>query len=148
MKFELKPYEGADPLHFRMSRGEVHGLLGPPEHSWSMRSGNLAESWPDVVVRYEKETQNIIEMEFTSSAKIEYQGINLFEAPEAFLKLVELDGAALKGSGTVVLRRLGISTGDDLGDPTSSDRTVCLFKRGLWDSRIGLLAPYENSDKR
>jgi hypothetical protein len=125
-----------------MSREEVHGLLGAPNSSWSMRSGNIAESWPEVVIRYEKVTQCIIEIEFTSSAQVEYQGIKLFEDPEAFRKIVELDGAALQGTGTVVLPRLGISTGDDLGDPTSSDRTVCLFKRGLWELAIGRLTPY------
>ena len=107
-----------------------------------MRSGNIAESWPEVVIRYEKVTQCIIEMEFKSSAQVVYQGINLFEDSDAFRKIVELDGAAMQGTDTVVLLRLGISMGDDLGDPTSSDRTVCLFKHGLWDSEIGRLTPY------
>ena len=142
MKFDLKPYEGAGPLRFSMSREEVHGLLGLPNRSWSMRSGNIAESWPEVVIRYEKETQRIIEMEFKSCAHVECHDINLFEDSDAFRKLVELDGAALQGTGTVVLLRLGISTGDDLGDPTSSDRTVCLFEHGLWDSAIARLTPY------
>lgn len=142
MKFDLQPYVGAGPLRFSMSREEVHGLLGVPNRSWTMRSGNIAESWPEVVIRYEKETQCIIEMEFKSSAQIEYQGIKLFEDAEAFRELVELDGAALQGTGTVVLPRLGISTGDDLGDPTSADRSVCLFRRGLWDSAIGRLTSY------
>ena len=142
MKFELQPYEGAGPLRFRMTREEVHGLLGAPNRSWSTRCGNVAESWPEVVIRYETEAQCIIEIEFKSTARIEYQGINLFEDSTAFRRIVALDGAALQGTGTVVLLRLGISTGEDLADATSSDRTVCLFKRGLWDSQIGRLTQY------
>jgi hypothetical protein len=53
MKFELQPYEGAGPLRFRMTREEVHGLLGAPNRSWSTRCGNIAESWPEIVIRYE-----------------------------------------------------------------------------------------------
>jgi hypothetical protein len=143
MKFDLRPYDGAGSVHFGMSRAEAHEKLGSPERSWSMRSGNTADSWPDFVIRYDKSSQELVELEFTDTATVEYDGIDLFRDPDAFSKLVNLDGAALKGTGTIILLKLGISMGENLRDPSSSDRTVCLFCRGRWDNAMNRLTPYQ-----
>ena len=143
MKFDLRPYDGAGSIRFGMSRAEVHEKQGSPERSWSMRSGNIAESWSDFVIRYDKKSQELIEVEFKDTATVEYEGIDLFRDPDAFSKLLNLDGAPFKGTGTIILLKLGISMGENLRDPSSSGRTICLFCRGLWDNAMSRLTPLE-----
>ena len=143
MKFDLRPYEGAGCVRFGMIRAEVHEKLGMPEQNWKMRSGNFAEAWSSFVMRYDKTSQELIEMVFTDKATVEYKGINLFLDPDAFAKLVNFDGEALKGTGTIILLKLGISMGENMCDLSSSERTICLFSRGCWDNALSRLKPYQ-----
>ena len=105
-----------------------------------MRSGEIEDRWQDYMVRYSKEDEGVVEIEFKDTAPIEFKGINLFSDPDALRKLVRLDGEALQGTGTIVLLNLGISTWnlDDLASP----RTLCLFCRSRWDDVKHRLTPY------
>jgi hypothetical protein len=140
MKFNLEPYEGAGCIRFGMKRPQLHKLLVAPERSRKMRSGEIEDRWQDYMVRYSQDAEEVVEIEFKDNASVECKGINVFTDPDAFRKLVSLDGEALLGTGTVVLLNLGISTWnlDDLSSP----RSLCLFCRGRWDDIKHRLTPY------
>jgi len=123
-----------------MCRSEVLRLEDAPESTRKKRSGEIEDRWIDRAVRYSKDTEIVVEIEFDDNPDLEFDGFKVFSDPDAFKKLLRIDGGALSSVGTVVLPRLGLSLWNMEG--MSSPRTVCLFCRGRWDHKLSALTPY------
>ena len=139
MKFIIQPYEGSGSIRFGMCRSEVLRLEDAPESTRKMRSGETEDRWKDRAVRYSKDTETVVEIEFDNDADLEFDGFRVFGDPDAFQKLLKIDGDAYSSVGTVVLLRLGLSLWNM--EAMSSPRTVCLFCRGRWDHKLSMLTP-------
>ena len=127
-----------------MTRFEIHLLHGAPKRAGRKPSGETSEYWEDFVVRYHKDTEKLVEIEFYDHASLGYQGLDIYSDVNAFEKLSAFDGNPLIGVGTVVFLKLGLATWNlqDVNGP----RTVCLFCRGRWDNALARLTPL-NSHK-
>lgn len=140
MKFIIQPYEGSGAIRFGMCRSEVLRLENAPESTRKMKSGEIEDRWIDRAVRYSADTEAVVEIEFDDNADLEFDGFRVFGDPNAFQKLLKIDGGALSSVGTVVLLRLGLSLWNM--ESMASPRTVCLFCRGRWDHKLSALTPY------
>ena len=131
--FALKPYNGAGPLRFGMTRHEVVASMGQPHLVVTNRLGQSELRYPDCAVILSAVELGVVEIMFYPTAKLLVQGIDVFADPMAFEKLLGLDGHPCLCDDTVLLLELGLALNDFRCDLEPSDRQVTAFARGQWD---------------
>ena len=107
--FEIKPYRGAGPLRFGMTQDEVATAAGKPVLVRKTPGGDTEMRYPDYAVRLDAADQALAEIGFTPRGKVVVEGIDVFGDPDAFDRLVQLDGEPLEGAGIIILMKFGLA---------------------------------------
>jgi len=135
VRFEIRPYIGALPIIFGMSRQDVHHLLGLPESSVSIwdRSG-VCEHYAQARYNVGYDNSGVVNHVgfLPGGAELSIQGIPLWtmeDQPDPNATLLALDPKPMECVGIWYFLELGVaSTGyhdDDL-----YERAVTAFPRG------------------
>jgi hypothetical protein len=134
--FEIVSYVGAKPLLFGMTETQAEGLVGRPLRTTlnNLREGNA--QYESFSVRYSPQSGELLEVGFSSGAKVMITGIDLLREKEAFPRILQQDSCPYEYFGFVILLDLGITlTG--FHDHDESQRAVTAFARGRWDHLKG-----------
>lgn len=141
---DLMPYQGAGPLRFGMTRGEVTQVVGIPDSLSRNFKGDLVEFRSFMNLGYSREADTLNHIGFGRQMQgVQYEGILLFaqDAIQVLRELVMLDGAPQSYLGFIVLLNLGMTlTG--FHDNEASQRAIALFPRGAWDGRLDKLRAF------
>jgi hypothetical protein len=128
--FELLPYLGAGPLRFGMQPSEVSSLLGESPFVKKNRFGERDERRDLLAIRFDKDTQGVVEIEFYREAHVTFRNVSIFEqVDDAYRTLLLADGEPFESLGTIILMKLGIS----LSVPKEEYKTITVFSKGRWD---------------
>ena len=126
--FEIISYVGPKPLLFGMIRDQVEAIVGPPE-SITDEHRTYYESFN---IRYSKQDKGLVEIGFSSDAKVTILGINPFIQKNGFRDLLRRDSCPYECYGFIVLLNLGITlTGFHNDDP--DQLAITAFAPGVWD---------------
>jgi hypothetical protein len=130
--FEIISYVGAKPLLFGMTEAQVESLVGRPLGTMLNNLGERNAQYELFSVRYSHQSGALLEIGFSSGAKVMIHGLDLFGDKEAFPKLLREDSCPFEYFGFVILLDLGITlTG--FHDNDASQLAVTAFVRGRWD---------------
>jgi len=138
VSFEVRPFEGAGPLRFGMTSGEVHAHLGAPRIVRRNRRGELDEDYSVASAGYAGSDERLVEVAFTSAVSVTFGGANLFRDDDAVSVLVGLDGGPLAGLDIIVFPSLGIALADYFSEQ-ESDRVITVFAKGRWTKLKGFV---------
>lgn len=132
--FDIRPYDGAGAVTFGMSRDEVITALGQPKMVRKNRLKQTDMGYPECAVILSADEQRVVEIVFFPEAELFIKGIDIFNDPGAFQKLVDLDGNPFEYQGTVLLMKLGIATGDFRAAHNREEKGgITAFAHGQWD---------------
>ncbi|MFO0949940.1 MAG: hypothetical protein U0835_02080 [Isosphaeraceae bacterium] len=137
--FDIRPYVGASPVVFGMSRDEVHAILGAPQvetppNQWS----GLRDSWDGGGIQVGYDGKNKVDHlgfcpgEFSLSLV----GSPLWSAtdhPDPNPSFLRMDPGPLETLGVLVFDRIGVATGGYHVDD-ENDLAVTVYPRGAWDT--------------
>jgi len=130
--FEIVSYVGAKPLLFGLTETQAEGLVGLPMRTTLNNLGERNAQYESFSIRYSPQNGMLVEVGFSSSAKVAIHGVELFQEIEMFPKLLREDSCPYEYFGFVILLDLGITiTGFHDNDP--SQRAITAFARGRWD---------------
>jgi hypothetical protein len=118
-----------------MTRDEVVAALGPPQvDRREQMLGDRVLYYSDLAVTLSAETERVVFVAFEFGCRVVVEGIDVYGDPQAFEKLLRLDGEPYESVGCVILLKLGITLdGFDVSD--TDDRVLGAFAPGLWDAR-------------
>ena len=136
--FEIRPFEGALPIRFGMSREEVHDILGSPETLGSLRSIKATnDEWSryGLNVRYHLEG-GVAHIGFRSGqCELRLADCVIWTPGEEIdpnWTLLSLDPAPRELLGFLIFTTLGVTTtGYHNGD--LSQCALGVFSQGEWD---------------
>jgi hypothetical protein len=141
MTFEIKPYIGAGVLAFGISQSQAEAHLG--KATWKIEnefpSGELLD-YPGISLAFDLDgrlTQIGFDKHF--SGVLQFEDVDVLRAPNAFEVLTARDGNPYVWVGFVMLLNLGMRLGGY--DDPDEGRTVSLFGKGRYDSKIGRFQP-------
>ena len=141
MMYDIKPYERAGDLYFRMGRDGVVRHLGVPERI-GKRSKEVKYFYEDLCVCFSDDMKRIVEITFYPSANVAFDGILVYSDPDAFKKLLIKDGNPLEDVGIIFLLNLGINlTG--FHDDQECERAITIYERGRFDDCLTKLKPFQ-----
>ena len=142
---EIVPYECVGPVKFGMTIGEVAAVLGEPEQVSTNCLKERDEHRGEMGIRFSAEEGKVVEVGLSRRVEVTLMGIDVFNDPNAFDRLVAVDGKPFESVGFVVLMKLGITlTG--LHDQDESQKAVTAFSRGRWDDE-GELRPFSRASR-
>lgn len=134
--FEIVSYVGAKPLLFGMTETQAQSVVGHPLKTSVNNLGERNSQYELFSVRYSPQNGTLVEVGFSSAAKVTIHGLELFRQPEAFPKFLREDSCPYEYFGFVILLDLGITlTGFHDNDP--HQRAITAFERGRWDHLKG-----------
>src|SRR5260221_9649143 len=130
--FEIVSYVGAKPLLFGMTEAQAESLVGRPLRTDLNNLDERNAQYKSFSIRYSSQNGALLEVGFSSAAKVMIWGVDLFRDVEAFPKILGGDSCPYGYHGFIVLLDLGITlTG--FHDNDMSQRAVTAFARGRWD---------------
>jgi hypothetical protein len=138
LTFDVKPFVGALPIRFGMSRLEVHRILGNPESSYPIwdKSGT-SEYWLEfrICVGFDLVGQ-VMHVGFT---RPDCFSMVLFDATVWSLEvadpnpvLLQFDGSPVEDLGILVFTNIGIAT-TGFHDDDEHQRALTVFPHGAYD---------------
>ena len=134
--WEIIPYVSIGQIKFGMAEPEMIQVLGKPKLKRDAQGDEKEVRFffePRVTVVVGQGTLGVVEVGVVPSVPIICAGIDVFGDPDAFRKLVGLDGAPREFVGFIVLLKLGITlTGFHDKDPSQLAATA--FASGRWDA--------------
>ena len=143
---EIVPYECVGPVKFGMTIGEVAAVLGEPERVSTNRSKERDECRGELGICFSAEDSKVVEVSLSPRVDVTLMGIDVFNDPSAFDRLVAVDGKPLETLGFVILMKLGITlTG--FHDQDESQKAVTAFARGRWDHVREELRPFSRASR-
>jgi hypothetical protein len=130
--FEIVSYIGAKPLLFGMTEGQVEQLFGRPRNLTVNLLGEKNAQYEYFSIRYSPTDNKLVEISFSKTAKLMFNGLDIFGDPKAFQTLLSEDANPYECVGFIILLDLGIAlTG--FHDDDESQLAVTVFTRGKWD---------------
>ena len=135
MEWIIKPYEGVGEIRFGMKSTEVMKLIGPPrtskpKGSWLQFETRALE---DPFLSYD--AKGLGEVTFPPQfPALMFENHNVFvDDPIEFLKLVwKRDHNLVETFGTTISLKLGLAFGEFQPGSYVPNRSVTLFRRGMW----------------
>ena len=128
---EIVPYECVGRVKFGMTIEEVATVVGEPERVSTNRRKERDERRGKMGIRFSAEDSKVVEVSLRH-LEVTLMGIDVFNDPNAFDRLIAVDGKPFESLGFVVLMKLGITlTG--FHDQDESQKAVTAFARGRWD---------------
>ncbi|CAG0936463.1 hypothetical protein TFLX_05338 [Thermoflexales bacterium] len=141
MRFDIVSYLSVGPIRFGINQEELAVLMGRPGWIGKDWLGETDYQYPDFSVRFAKEDHSLVEVGFSPSAKLFFEGIDIFNEHESLTKLLRRDGYPLEFMGFIILLEIGITlTG--FHDSDESQKAVTVFAKGRWDELKPSLKPY------
>lgn len=141
LSFDIRPYTGALPLSFGISRAEVHRVLGTPQvASPPLAHRGYSDSWDDGNIQIGYDANLAVNHigfgpgEFALSLC----GSPLWttdEHPDPISALLQQDPDPWETLGFLVFDRIGITT-TGYHDQDDNDLSLCLYPRGKWDKSL------------
>lgn len=146
MIFNLEPYVGIGPLRFGMSQDQVKSIVGEPERILTNRRGEPDFQYSGINIRFSSEELRLVELGIYPSTSLTVMGVSVFDEPDAFSKIVELDGQVFECYGFIIFFGLGV-TMTGFHDEDGSQKAVTLFARGRWDHLREQMQPFMLQNK-
>lgn len=143
---ELVPYIGIGSIHFGMVADAVADVAGPPDSTSINRKNELEEYRGDLIVRFDAETNQVVELAVGPKFGVTVEGKDLYDLADPVSYLETKDPNPVECFGFVLFLNLGIAlTGFHDQDPEQEAITV--FKRHRWDGMADSFVPFEGSTK-
>lgn len=139
--FLIEPYIGVHPVQFGMSPAQVEEKLGRPDKSYQAQFGAFVEERPDVAIGYCAEDGGVNELVFSPTAKLLFQGHDLFASVDPLGILREFDNAPFEWVGFIIFLRLGIRV-SGFHDNDESQKAIGIVSNGHWDEYVADFVPY------
>lgn len=144
--FDIKPYVGAGPLRFGMTRKQVEDVLGPPDKAKRTMFRNETQEFrrqSGLQIVYSTSDETLVEISFYSNQSVSFEGMDVFHTPgkNVIKRLAETDGKTLETVGILVFLHLGIAMTGFLQDEEPGQKSISVFAKGRWDSEIKDLKP-------
>lgn len=150
MKLIIEPYRGAAPLSFGLSRAEAVSILGEPLSRSVSTFGVLGEEldFRGISLAFNKQDR-VAQLGFDKhfSGSLLFEGMDVLRDPIALASLIERDGSPYEWVGFVMLLNLGIRLGG-YHETADEGRTVSLFERGRYDSKVPRFHPFAVASPR
>ncbi|MFC1783306.1 hypothetical protein ACFL02_06935, partial [Planctomycetota bacterium] len=127
MKYKIIPYTCAGPISFGMTKKEVRLAVGKPLRVSKTYFGIKTFIYEELNVGFSKSSGLVNHLGFNESSDIYIGRINVFKEPNAFKKLLSIDGDPYEHVGFIVLLNLGISL---TGFHNKDDKTIAAFAKG------------------
>lgn len=129
----IKPYQGVESVRFGMAPPDVDRALGKPLRVSKNRRGELSHDYDRLSVRFDKNSQQAVEIAITSEASARVEGVDADPlTPKGFADVLQLDGEPYEYMGFIILLRLGVTiTG--VHDSDGSQKALTAFAKGRWD---------------
>lgn len=132
---------------FGMSMVEIESVMGSPLRKSVNRRGEIDFSYDGYSVRFSKTEKRLVEVGFSRFCHITYDGLDIFETPEAFDQLIIKDGAPFEFYGFIILLNLGLTlTG--FHDGNESQKAVTIFERGRWNELRAEMTPFKHMNEK
>jgi len=137
--FDIRPFAGALPVAFGMSRADVHGLLGAPEvESRQTQWRRHVDSWDECRfnVGYDEQL-TVVHVGFIPGRFfLRLAGTPLWSVwthPDPNPFLLRLDPEPVEALGFLIFGRIGVTTtGYHQGD--EGDLSIAVHPRETWDA--------------
>ena len=140
MDWVIEPYVGVGDLKFGMDAANVEALLGPPHDSDSRGMWTRYEfrKVGGPVIGYNNQGLGEINFGRRFGPGLTFNGHDVFSGDsERFLALVSAaDPGLVESFGTIVSRRLGLSFGGFRADEDPNDRSISVFRQGVWTDKL------------
>ncbi len=144
MTLSFMPYVGAAPLIFGITRDQAIEILGEPQLRMpnSPLAGESLE-YTGVSLAFD-ENGKLMQIGFDGHfpGTLLFEGVDVFKDQDAMKILVTRDGNPFLWVGFLMLLNLGVRLGG-YHDEADEGKTVSLFMKGRYDSKIPRFAPYE-----
>lgn len=127
MTYEIISYAKAGPISFDMSEDEVKTILGNPIRISKHFLGTKRYIYDNMVVGFSQNSQTVRNITFTEEADVKIKDIDIFKDPNAFEKLIDIDGDPYEDVGIIVLMKLGVSLNDFRRE---EEKTLTAFGKG------------------
>jgi hypothetical protein len=145
MNLNFEPYIGVPPLTFGMTITDAINLLGSPKskevNTFGPKGQELA--FEEVRLAFDAE-ERLYQIGFDKSyeGNLLFNNIDILRHPEALKTLLEADGEPFIWVGFVMLMKLGIRLGG-YHENADGGRTISIFNRGRYDSKIPRFRPFQ-----
>ncbi len=144
MTFSLVPYVGAAPLIFGMTRDQAIEILGEPRLSIpSSPLPGKSLDFTGMSLAFD-ENGKLMQIGFDRHfpGRLLFAGVDVLKDENAMTTLVTRDGTPFLWVGFLMLLNLGVRLGG-YHDEADEGKTVSLFMKGRYDSKIPRFAPFE-----
>ncbi|MCF7789057.1 MAG: hypothetical protein K9N47_23235 [Prosthecobacter sp.] len=144
MTLNFEPYIGAPPLRFGITTKEASAILGEPGSVQINTAGPAGREFTFDEMRLAFDTNDHLyqigfDKNFTGT--LLYNGTDILRHSEALKLLSEIDGKPCVWVGFIMLMNLGLRLGG-YHEEADEGRTVSIFNRGRYDSKISRLTPF------
>lgn len=139
--FELRPYEGAGPIEFGMTRSQVEARIGPPTSVTTTRGGDVEEYRAGLKLYFSKSEEHLREIVLMKPSSALYRGVDLIQTEDPTTYLAGDDPEPFEYAGTVLFLKVGIAV-TGFAEENDPDSAVGMFERGRWDDLREHLRPW------
>jgi hypothetical protein len=129
----LIPYIGVGPIRFEMAPEDVEKALGKPNSITISGRGETEEHRGEITVRYDSETNDVVEMSFGTNSGLMLDEVCLSSSSDLTKYLMSKDPNPVECFGFLLYLGLGIAA-TGFHDEDEDQKAISIFKKGRWDS--------------
>jgi len=127
------PYVGAGPILFDMKPTDVEVVVGKPNSTSISGRGELEEYRGDITVRYDSETNGVVEISFGPDGGLTLDDQDLYNSGDVTKFLLSKDSSPVDCFGFLLFLDIGLAA-TGFHDDDEDQRAISIFRRGRWDS--------------
>ena len=127
------PYVGVGPIRFDMKPADVEVVEGKPESTSTSGRGELEEHRGDIIVRYDSETNGVVEISFGSDGGLMLDNQDLYGSSNLTKYLLSKDPSPVECFGFLLFLDIGLAA-TGFHDDDEDQRAISIFRKGRWDS--------------
>ena len=137
----IEPRVGVGEVRFGMTLEEVLAVLGEPEWSGYDSEGDAERRWPNLTVRWGRETETVAEIAVPVENRVTIAGHLLPLDSDPLTVLCELDPEPVRCLGFLIFREIGVAI-SGFHDGDEDQRALTVFAPGRWDDMSSHFEPF------
>lgn len=127
------PYVGVGPIRFDMKPPDVELAVGVPSSTSTSSRGEFEEHRGDITVRYDSETNGVVEISFGSESGLTLDKQDLYCSSNLTKYLLCKDSSPVECFGFLLFLDIGLAA-TGFHDDDEDRRAISIFQKGRWDS--------------
>ncbi|MGU3163880.1 hypothetical protein [Vibrio cholerae] len=135
------PYVGVGPIRFGMDPSDVGKVLGKPDSISTSGRGETEEHRGDITIRYDSETNCVVEMSFCPDSDLMLDNERLYSSNDLTKYLMSKDPQPVECFGFLLFLNLGIAA-TGFHDDDADQLAISVFIKGRWDSMKDSFTPF------